>query len=282
LISVLLGTAAALCWGVQNVLLAGVARKGDPGAASFWYVAYMALLALPFAIFTWDPSSLEGDAAGYLVLAGVVQGLGMLFFTRALAIGPIGMLTGLLSLEGAGAAILSFVAGEAIGGPVAAGLLLCSAGGVLLVAARAEDVPGRSVGLTMFAVLCNAVGLFSLGYYEVDLALTMVIFNGSSAAVILGLLKVQGGNPRVTEGHFESVRSEALPVMISALGLLGLVAFAYGSREGSTAVTAVLAAQFAGVAAIGGYFQFHEKMEPRQLIGFGILVCGVSLIAAFA
>ncbi|MBN8867801.1 MAG: DMT family transporter [Solirubrobacterales bacterium] len=282
MISVLLGAAAALCWGVQNVLLAGVARKGDPGVASFWYVGYMALLALPFAVATWDPSELEGGAAGYLVLAGVVQGLGMLFFTRALAIGPIGMLTGLLSLEGAGAAILSFVAGEAIGGPVAAGLVLCSAGGVLLVAARADDVPGRSVGLTMFAVACNAAGLFSLGYYEVNLALTMVIFNGASAAVIAGLLKVQGGSPPLTEGHFESRGSEAMPILISALGLLGLVAFTYGSREGSTAVTAVLSAQFAGVAAIGGYLHFSEKMEPRQILGFGILVCGVSLVAAFA
>jgi len=280
LISVLLGAAAALCWGVQNVMLAGVARRGDPGAASFWYVGYMALLALPFAIATWDPSELQGGAAGYLLLAGVVQGLGMLFFTRALAIGPVGMLTGLLSLEGAGAALLSFVAGESIGGPIAAGLALCSIGGVLLVAARADDVPGRSVGLTLFAVACNAAGLFSLGYYDVNVALTMVIFNGASAAVIAGLLKIQGG--KLTTGHFESAFSEARPLLISALGLLGLVAFTYGSREGSTAVTAVLSAQFAAVAAIGGYFHFSERMEPRQLLGFGILVCGVSLVAAFA
>lgn len=279
MISILLGSAAALCWGIQNVVLAGVARKSDPGVASLWYVGYMALLALPFAIVTGE-RGLDQTQVGYVVMGGAVQGLGMLFFTRALSIGPVGMLTGLLSLEGAGVAVLSFFAGESIAGPVAAGLALASVGGVLLVAARAEDVPGRSVVLTMVAVACNAAGLFSLGYADVDLASTMVLFNGASTVVIAVVLKAQGIG--LTSGRFESAADESWMVGASALGLAGLFAFTFGSREGSAAVTAVFAAQFAGVAAIVAFFHFKERMSRSQLLGFAVLVLGVSLVAAFA
>jgi drug/metabolite transporter (DMT)-like permease len=190
------------------------------------------------------------------------------------------MLTGLLSLEGAGVAVLSFVAGESIAGPVAAGLALASVGGVLLVAARTDDAPVRSVVLTMCAVACNGAGLFSVGYADVDVASTMVLFNGASAVVIAGVLKAQGIG--LTKDRFESLASESWMILASALGLIGLFAFAIGSREGSAAVTAVFAAQFAGVAAIVAYFHFKERMGRSQLLGFGILVLGVSLVAAFA
>jgi drug/metabolite transporter (DMT)-like permease len=261
-------------------LLAGVARRGDPDVAALWYVTYMALLAAPFALVTGDPSDLADGTFGYFVLAGLVQAFGMVFFTRALGIGPVGMLTGLLSLEGAGAAILSFVAGETIGLPVATGLFLATTGGVLLVTSRTDDSPNRGVGLTLAAVACNAASLFCLGFYEANLAVTMVVFNGTSALAIAGLLKAQGRSP--VTGRFESGRSESVMILVAALGLLGLVAFAYGSRQGSTAVTAVLSAQFAAVAAIGGYFHFGEKLAPSQIVGFAILASGVSLVAAFA
>ncbi|MBN8870824.1 MAG: hypothetical protein J0H66_13165 [Solirubrobacterales bacterium] len=280
MISVLLGASAALCWGAQNVLLAGVARRGDPDVAALWYVTYMALLAAPFALATGDLSDLADGTIGYFVLAGLVQAFGMIAFTRALGIGPVGMLTGLLSLEGSGAAILSFVAGESVGLPVAAGLLLASVGGVLLVASRSGGSPNRGVGLTLAAVACFAASLFCLGHYEANLALTMLVFNGASSLAIAGLLKVQGRS--LATGRFESARSESVMILIAALGLLGLVSFAYGSRQGSTAVTAVLSAQFGAVAAIGGYFHFGEKLAPSQIAGFAILASGVSLVAAFA
>lgn len=280
MISLVFGALAALFWGIQNVMLAGRARQLDPSAIALRYVGYMALLALPVALATTDFAALHPDEVTYVALGGIGQGAGMLCFTRALDKGPVGPLTGLLSLEGAGAALLSMLAGEALGIPLAIGLLVASAGGVMLVSASSDSVPRQAFALTIFAVGANALGLWLLGLNEVSVPLSLCVFNTASALSILIYLAVRGGSPFV--GTFSTARGELFMVATSALGASGLAAFTIGAQEGSTAITAVLGAQFASVAAIGGYFAFKERMAPRQLVGFAVLIAGVSIIAGFA
>jgi len=280
LISVAFGALAAFFWGVQNVMLAGRARQADPRTIALWYVGYMALLLLPVALLTTDFAAVEGDEILFVLLGGFGQGAGMLCFTRALDLGPVGPLTGLLSLEGAGAAILSVIAGEALGLPLVLGLATATIGGMLLVSASSETVPRQAFALTLFAAFANALGLWLLGLNEVSVPLSVFVFNAGSALWIATNLKITGRT--LTAGSFKSSRSELVLVAAAALGASGLAAFTIGAQEGSTAITAVLGAQFASVAALGGYLVFKEKMAPRQLVGFAVLIAGVSLIAGFA
>ena len=45
------------------------------------------------------------------------------------------------------------------------------------------------------------------------------------------------------------------------------------------AVPAVLASQFAAVAAIGSYLLFGERLARRQLAGAGLIMIGVAAVA---
>ena len=62
----------------------------------------------------------------------------------------------------------------------------------------------------------------------------------------------------------------ALPLVVIAgiAEVVGFALFAGGSRHG-VAVAAVLASQFAAIAAVAAYFLFRERLTRVQLVGVG-------------
>ena len=51
-------------------------------------------------------------------------------------------------------------------------------------------------------------------------------------------------------------------------------------RRELRAVAAVLASQFAAIAAVAAYFLFRERLTRVQLVGVGMIVCGVAVVTA--
>jgi drug/metabolite transporter (DMT)-like permease len=73
-------------------------------------------------------------------------------------------------------------------------------------------------------------------------------------------------------------RRAAPLVVIVALGeVLGNVVYIIGSRE-SIAVTAVLASQFAALAAVAAFVLFHERLSARQRSGFVAIAVGIAAL----
>ena len=69
----------------------------------------------------------------------------------------------------------------------------------------------------------------------------------------------------------------ALPFVVAS-GLCevgGFACYALGSRHG-IAVAAVLASQFAAVAAVAAYLLFHERLTRLQLAGVIAILAGVA------
>src|SRR5438445_641454 len=62
-------------------------------------------------------------------------------------------------------------------------------------------------------------------------------------------------------------------------GVLGFTSYAFGARHG-LAVAAVLASQFAGIAAVASFFLFRERLTRVQVTGVVAIVCGVSVLSA--
>jgi drug/metabolite transporter (DMT)-like permease len=73
----------------------------------------------------------------------------------------------------------------------------------------------------------------------------------------------------------------ALPFVIAS-GLCevgGAAAFVLGSRH-SIAVAAVLASQFAALAAVAAFVLFHERLTRVQLAGITVIAVGVAALSA--
>jgi drug/metabolite transporter (DMT)-like permease len=258
--------------------MARSARLVRPAATAAHYVGYQVLLLSPFAVFDLIEGSLAGTGALVVLAGGVCQGLGIRCFATALRGGAVGVLTGLLSLMGGVAAILSVLSGDTLSWAVTAGLALASVGGVILVAAPGQRASAASVRLTLVAVVLNGASLWLLSLGDLGLALSLFAFNLGALATICMLEVVRGDPIRLSE---RDSRPHLL-LLAAVLGVFGLAAFAVGADAGSPAVTAVLATQFAAVAAIGGVLAFGERMSARQLAGLATLIAGVSVVAALS
>jgi drug/metabolite transporter (DMT)-like permease len=72
-----------------------------------------------------------------------------------------------------------------------------------------------------------------------------------------------------------------MPFVVAAgiCEVLGFYSYTAGARHG-IAVAAVLASQFATIAAVGAYFLFHERLNRIQLAGVSSVILGVALLSA--
>jgi drug/metabolite transporter (DMT)-like permease len=68
-------------------------------------------------------------------------------------------------------------------------------------------------------------------------------------------------------------------ILVGVAEVAGTLTYAFGSRD-STAIAAVLASQFAGIAAIAAYFLFGERLSRLQVAGVATIAIGVGLLAA--
>jgi drug/metabolite transporter (DMT)-like permease len=86
--------------------------------------------------------------------------------------------------------------------------------------------------------------------------------------------------PLAFAGRLRLPRRAAPLVATSGLcEILGNASYAFGARHG-IAVTAVLASQFAAVAAVAAYFLFHERLGRVQLVGVVVVLVGVGVLTA--
>ena len=86
--------------------------------------------------------------------------------------------------------------------------------------------------------------------------------------------------PLALAGRWQ-LKRRALPyvVVCGVCEVLGFAAYAFGARHG-LAVAAVLASQFAAIAAVVGYIAFRERLVRIQVVGVATIVCGVSVLSA--
>jgi drug/metabolite transporter (DMT)-like permease len=73
----------------------------------------------------------------------------------------------------------------------------------------------------------------------------------------------------------------AAPLVVAAglCEVLGFVSFTLGARHG-IAVAAVLASQFAAIAAVAAYVLFGERLARVQIAGVAAIVAGVAVLSA--
>jgi drug/metabolite transporter (DMT)-like permease len=74
---------------------------------------------------------------------------------------------------------------------------------------------------------------------------------------------------------------DALPfaILCGVCEVLGFFSYALGARH-NLAVAAVLASQFAALAAVAGYLFYRERLTRGQIAGVAAIVVGVSLLSA--
>ncbi len=276
MIGVLLATITACTWGSISVLEARVSRAiGGPSALA-WIFGVGLVVVLPFALAGGIPDAGAGAWAWALVAAaGSLIGLAMMF--TSMQYGRVGLVTATISSQGAFASIYAAVAGETLHPLSFVAIAVSAAGTFVLIGSGGGSVAPprerRGILLALGAACFTGLSLFaaSRGGSGIGAAWVVTCVRISSvAAVTLPLLATR---------RLRSPRGVVRPMLIASVGeVVAFLAYVEASDRIGVAVPAVIASQFALIAATVGWFVLGERLGPRQLAGAGAILAGVTAL----
>ena len=278
MLALLGGVGAALAFATTTLCASRSTRMIGPFSVLAWTMLVGFCIVVPWAALEGMPAGFDGADVGWLVAAGLGNAGGLLLTYAALRVGKVGIIAPIVSTEGAAAATISILAGERIakGSGFALGVI---AFGIVLAAAARETTAdtaradSRSVSLlAISAAICFGVSIYATGRASGDLPVGWAIAPPRLAGVVFVAV------PLLLSSRLRLTR-QALPLV--AIGgvaeVVGFASFALGSRHG-IAVSAVLASQFAAIAAVAAYFLFHERLTRVQLGGVVLIIAGVAAL----
>jgi drug/metabolite transporter (DMT)-like permease len=222
------------------------------------------------------PASLGAADVAWMLVSGLGNAVGLLLEYTALRHGKVGIVTPVTSTEGAIAAVLAVVAGEALGAASAVLLAVVALG--IVLAGVAPDEPAleeRRSGafwLAALAALSFGVGIFATGHLSASLPVGWAVLPPRLVGVVIVTI------PLALSRRLTLTRS-ALPLVLTTaiLEVVGFACFAVGARD-SVAVAAVLGSQFAAVASVAAYVFLRERLTRLQLVGVVLILAGVAAL----
>src|SRR5436190_560532 len=146
-----------------------------------------------------------------------------------------------------------------------------------LVLTGAGNVGGhllRASVLAGAAALCFGSGLYATGRVSEALPIAWALIPPRLIGVVTVAL------PLIASRRLQLTRAAAPFVVASGLAEVGgFTSYAVGARHG-IAIAAVLASQFAALAALGAYVLFHERLSRIQVAGVVAIAAGVAVLSA--
>jgi drug/metabolite transporter (DMT)-like permease len=277
MLAVLGGLGAAFAWAATTIAASRAMRLIDVPSLLASVMVVGLLIAAPAAAIVGVPSALDAHSLAWMAVSGVGNVVGLLFTYSALRIGKVGLVAPITSTEGAVAAVIAVVAGESLS-PGSGVTLAAIAVGVALAAVSPgeEDVrrsDRRAILLAAGAALAFGFGLYATGRVGQDLGVAWAVLPPRVVGVVVIAL------PLALAGRWQMRRAAVPFVVVAGLcEVLGFASFSFGARHG-LAVSAVLASQFAAIAAVVGYLALHERLGRVQVTGIVTIVVGVSVLS---
>ncbi len=276
------GLAAALCWGLADFNAAVASRMTGAFRVvlGFHIVATVILGAVVLAtgaLADFDPADLWKFA-----WVGALGTLSYLTFYKALEIGPISILSPIISAYAAVSLILAvLVLGESLTtGQLIAAIVVM--GGVLLASADLRQIHRierrQALGLVLAFVTVIAIGAFVFGnaYYAIDYGWLVPIFlSRGFATVFLLALAFRDGSWRFPE---RSPRLLGIIVLLAVVDTGGYVAFNLGAERAETSIVSAASAPYAVIPIVAGVLLFKERPSPIQWLGVAGVIGGVVLL----
>ncbi len=280
-IAILGGLGTALLWATTLLGSQRSSRLIGAWSTLAWVMLVGLVVAIPAVLLTGSNVSLDDRDLLHLAVAGVANSGGLLLVYTALRRGKVGVVGPIVSTEGAIGATLAVVAGDPISG-AAIGILALIAVGVIMASiersnATADGEPEVSALVTAAIALGGAL-LFGINLYvtsrlATDLPLAWAILPARVAGVV-------GVTIPLLIGRKLRLTRSAVPfgILVGLAEVAGVVTFSLGARE-SAPITAVIASQFAGIAAIAAFLLYGERLTRVQVAGVVVIAVGVAALA---
>ena len=280
MIAILGGLGAAVAWAISTLCSSRSSRLIQPSSVVAWMMLVGLLITVPAAALSGVPARLGPASGAWLAVSGAGNVGGLVLTYSALRIGQVALVAPLVSTEGAVAAIIAVVAGESLAPGV--GLTLAAIVTGIWLASAPDRLPGttgaphptRAVVLAMAAALAFGASLYATGRAGAELPVSWVVLSARAVGVVALAL------PLALARRLEITRP-AVPLVVASgvCEVLGFYSYTVGARH-SVAVAAVLASQVGGLAALGGYLLFDERLSRKRTVGVCTMLAGVAILSA--
>lgn len=278
-VGIILGIISALSWGSSD-FAGGVASRAIGSFATATIAQVIGFAALAAAALVAAESAPDQAEMAWSVAAGLGGAVAIASLYRALAVGQMSLVAPLTGAVGAGVPVIaSFALGETVG-PLQAAGIGCALGAIVVVSI------GSSTGPTSWRVLplAAAAGLgFAFFYVAMDRAtavsghlwLPLLIARGSAAAVFVVLAAA-------TRAVSLRVARRYLPllVLVGLADLGGSLFFMLANASGTLSIAVVLSSLYPVTTALLAWLILRERLGRPQLVGAGLALAGIALIAA--
>lgn len=278
MIAVLGGLGAACAWAVTTLTASRASPLIGPWSTLAWVMLTGLVVVGPVALAQGKPEGLDRGALTWLAIAGIGNVAGLLLVYSGLRIGKVGVVAPISSSEGAVAAIIAVAAGEHLG-PWTAVALVAIAIGIALAARppaekeEADRNDPRAAGLALAAAVAFGAGLYATGRASLELPIAWAVLPPRLLGVVLVTV------PLLAARRLRLTRAAAPFVVASGLAeVAGFASYAIGARHG-IAIAAVLASQFAALAAIGAALLFKERLTRTGVVGVIVIAVGVAVVS---
>jgi drug/metabolite transporter (DMT)-like permease len=276
-----LGTLAAIAWGMADVFVTYLSRRGGFLRTLLLTQGFgvALLVAVALALDELPGPSLAQLLA--LVALGPVAVAAYAGFYRALELGPIAVVSPIVSANGAIVVLLAvLVLGESLSAVQALGCFLVLA---FIVLAGYEPKAGTAEGdgggirLAFAASLAFGVYVFVLATMSEELGWLVPILIARSVTVALVAAVVVARPPpgRESLGRLGLVGC----VCAGLLDAAGYLAFNRGAEIGEVAITSAAASAYPVIPILVGLFALRERVAWHQVAGVGGVLCGMVVLS---
>lgn len=285
--SALFALATSLLWGLAD-FGGGLLTRRTPVLTVVVVSQTIAVAILGAIVVATGGWSEAGPQLWFAAAAGVVGPAAMLCFYRALALGPMGVVSPLGALGGVVVPLgVALLLGERPGLLQIAGIAVAVAGVVLASGPQTGGTPVQRQTLVLTLVAALGFGSVMALIAEASTTLTglfLALFVQRVCNVAVGgaalLASVRRGSPGLPEGGWRVVRA-SLPAL-AFVGLADVAAngtYNLAAHHGPVTVAAVLASLYPVVTALAARGLLGERLRAVQATGAGLALAGTLLLA---
>ncbi len=284
----LFALATSLLWGLAD-FGGGLLTRRTPALTVVVVSQAIAVVVLGAIVVATGGWSEAGPELWFAVAAGAVGPVAMLSFYKALALGPMGVVSPLGSLGVAVPVTVGLVLGERPGLLQFAGIAVAVAG-VLMASGpqlRGAPVQRQAIVLTLIAAVGFGAVLALISEASTTLTgLFLALFVQRVTNVVVGggalYVSVKRGAKALPEDGGMRVIWAALPAL-AFVGLADVAAngtYSIAAQNGPVTVAAVLANLYPVITALAALLILKERLRGVQAAGAGLALVGTALLAA--
>lgn len=272
--AVILGLGSGLSWGFADFWGGLASRRANPNITTM-LVQAAGVAVLAFAVFAGGFAAPSPRSAVLAVAAGLLDGIAMLAFYRALTIGVMAIVAPVAAAGAVLPVAVDLLRGRSVSPLTLAGCALALAG----IATVASERGSRRRGLGLAAVAALGFGgfftLFGPASSGGSVIPAAAIARTASLAIVAAIA-VRA--PRTASP--KQKRTLALVAGAGCLDAFAAVLFGVGTQYSLAGIVAVLASLYPIATIVLARAVLRERWTQSQTLGSIAAIAGVALIAA--